>query len=441
MALKKGMEPRERLIIDHFFSIEHFDWEIKDFNILTGEMASGKSLCLKLVHFIEQIFSLTIFNTIISKDSFTKEVFYNNIAEKFNHFFHSIDKENDFRETSISYFYSFENATFDLSAKWDDNAGNLKWNSEYINKRIDEWKGFFVNGNTPDAAQNVRTRIQEKIAHDFSSTFPIWPFFIPASRAIAAIASPLDIPDPYFQNFINNLKPFVLSTESSLSDENVNKILHLNEIILKKDKDPNKRAIEALNHDGKKVTPLEFSSGQQELIYLLLCIKIFSRTIFIDYQTISISIEEPSAHLFPNEQKETIEYIVRAFRELQNLYHGINRNNPNGKQRVRFFISTHSPYVLNVINNMLKKGHLIEKTDNCSDENKKKLMQEEIEKLAFPHLNVAEISAHFIQKEVSSMINESENGAYLYEKMIEEISQKIDDDYNQVRDLLRRFKE
>jgi predicted ATPase len=436
MAIKKGMEPRERLIIDNFFSIEHFDWEIKDFNILTGEMASGKSLCLKLVHFIEQIFSLTIFNTIISKDSFTKEVFYSNITEKFSHFFHSIDKENDFRETSISYFYSFENATFDLSAKWDDNAGNLKWNSEYINERIDEWRGFFINGNTPDAAQNVRTRIQEKVAHDFSSTFPIWPFFIPASRAIAAIASPLDIQDPYFQNFIRDIKPFILDFEAP-SDKNVNKILHLNGITVKRNKDPNRRIIEALTLDGRKITPLEFSSGQQELIYLLLYIKILAQSEFLDVSLISIFIEEPSAHLFPNEQKESIEYIVKIFKELQRK----NKNNPEMNNKVRFFISTHSPYVLNVINNMLKKGHLIEKTNNCSDENKKKLMQEEIEKLAFPHLNIDEISAHFIQKEVSSMINESENGAYLYEKMIEEISQKIDDDYNQVRDLLRRFRE
>jgi hypothetical protein len=37
------------------------------------------------------------------------------------------------------------------------------------------------------------------------------------------------------------------------------------------------------------------------------------------------------------------------------------------------------------------------------------------------------------------MVNESENGAYLYEKVIEDITQKIDDDYNQVKDLLRQF--
>jgi len=67
-------------------------------------------------------------------------------------------------------------------------------------------------------------------------------------------------------------------------------------------------------------------------------------------------------------------------------------------------------------------------------------MLNEISNLTFPHLTVDEISAHFIKKEVDSMINESENGAYLYEEMIEKITQKINDDYNKVRDLIRQFK-
>jgi hypothetical protein len=90
---------------------------------------------------------------------------------------------------------------------------------------------------------------------------------------------------------------------------------------------------------------------------------------------------------------------------------------------------------------MLKKGYLIDKANNCPDENKKKLMKEEIEKLGFPHLSINEISAHFIKDEVTSMINESENGAYLYEEIMEDITRKINYDYKQVRDLLSRYKD
>jgi len=425
------MEPKERLIIDNFFSIGHFDWEIKDFNILTGEMASGKSLCLKLVHFVEQIFHRNIFLTSISRDTFKKEVFYNNLAEKFNAVFHSANKENDFQNTSIEYSYTYLDTTFDLCAKWNNDTKKLEWNSKYINKRLNEWRGFFSNGNAPDAARDVRMQIHERLTHDFSSTFPIGVEFIPASRAIAAIATPSDIPDSFLESFIKGDKPFVLDFDD-VSDKKVNKILHLKKITVKKKKNTNEKTLEAEALDGRKITPLELSSGQQELIYLLLLIRNLFQTSFTYGRTISVLIEEPSAHLFPHEQKETIEYIVSIYRELQ----GFDKRN-----KARFFVSTHSPYVLNVINNMLKKGYLIKETNDCTDETKKEQIKKGMEKLAFPHLTVDEISAHFIQKKVVSMINESENGAYLYQEMIEKISQDIENDYKNVKKLLRQLKE
>jgi len=92
---------KERLIIDNFFSIEHFDWEIKEFNILTGEMASGKSLSMKLLYFIEQIFYKNIFLSSISKETLTREVFYNNISDKFINNFRYPNNEDNFLNTSI----------------------------------------------------------------------------------------------------------------------------------------------------------------------------------------------------------------------------------------------------------------------------------------------------------------------------------------------------
>lgn len=420
---------KERLIIDNFFSIEHFDWEIKDFNILTGEMASGKSLCLKLLYFVEQVFHKNVFFTSISRESLTKEFFYNNLSEKFHAVFHISDTKNDFCNTSIRYTYSYLESTFDLSAKWNTQSEKLEWNSKYINNRLPEWSSFFAEGNAPDAAKNVRTQIYERLEHDFHSTFPIGVEFIPASRAIAAIADPSDIPDSFLDDFITGDKPFVLNFDA-VSDEYVNKILHLKNISANKNKTTNKKTVEAEALDGRKITPLEFSSGQQELLYLLLLIKNLDRTTFNYGKTISVFIEEPSAHLFPQEQKESIEYIVSIFRKLH-----------KEDEKVRFFISTHSPYVLNVINNMLKKGHLMEKTKQCGDTALKETVEKDVKDLKFPHLDVQEISAHFIHKNVVNMINVSENGAYLYDKMIENISQSIENDYNSVKRLLRRLKD
>jgi hypothetical protein len=148
------MNPKERLVIDNFFSIGHFEWEINDFNILTGEMASGKSLCLKLVHFIEQILHNTIFLLTISKDTLTNDVFITSLSEKFYDVFHSINRKADFCNTKISYSYIYADREFDLFAHWNDDIERLEWDSNYIKDRIDKWRGFFVNGNSPDVANN-----------------------------------------------------------------------------------------------------------------------------------------------------------------------------------------------------------------------------------------------------------------------------------------------
>jgi predicted ATPase len=75
---------------------------------------------------------------------------------------------------------------------------------------------------------------------------------------------------------------------------------------------------------------------------------------FIYGESLSIYLEEPSAHLFPKEQKLLIEIIVSLFR----------KQIESGRC---FFITTHSPYILNVINNILEKGCLKETIDSLDD--------------------------------------------------------------------------
>ena len=252
-------------------------------------------------------------------------------------------------------------------------------------------------------------------------------------RAIAAITDNTDFLDPFVVRFIKNRK-WIASRFKNLPDRDANELLHAKAI--KYDGKKQELVITLLN--GVEVPPRYLSSGQQELLYLILIINYLKQTSFnIEYSPISFSartsiyIEEPEAHLFPKNQKAILEFITDAFRVLKD----------DRKRNDRFFITTHSPYILNVINNMLYKGHIMEETNKCSDETKKHRMQTQIKKLGFPHLAADEISAHFIQKNVVSMINVSESGLYLYEDMIEKINADIDGDYKNVKDLLRQFKE
>jgi predicted ATPase len=410
------MNVQEKLIINNFFSIKKFEWNIKNFNILTGGMASGKSLCLKLIHFIEQVFARNIFFTSISKDTFTAEIFYSNMAEQFDKIFHSQNMDYDYIHTEISYFYKCtdnnDSMIFDMTASWNKKTQKLEWNSDYINSKIQNWQSFFGDNNTADAAQHVRVQIYESISHDFSNTLPLGALFIPASRAIASITNNFEIPDLYLSAFIRETKPFVLSLEN-ISNNDVNNLLYFKKISIKDGSKDKTLELELLN--GKKITTLELSSGQQELLYLLLFIKNLPNIKFMFGKSVSIFIEEPSAHLFPLEQKNSIEYIVKIFHLLK-------------KQKIeseRFFITTHSPYILNTINNMLKKGSMIKRFPDNQDR-----INREVD---IPHILSSEISAHFIEKD-GTVLDMLEND-YLNADKIAEISFAINNDTNKLSEL------
>jgi predicted ATPase len=432
------MNIQEKLIIKNFFSIKEFEWDIKGFNVLTGGMGSGKSIALKLLYFCEQIFHLIIFyEPQFGKNLFNKDVFWEKVEEKFNDLFPSGNRTVDFIDTQISYkFYNSlleqslfdqENNLFDLSAKWDKNSKRLLWSSNYVMHRLDKWQSLFDVPKTPDLLDNIRNNIYGLILSDFSNCFPLASMFIPASRAIAAISDRILSRDQFINKFLE-LKSFVLEFDN-ISNDIVNKILRIIEITLGKKKEPVFKL-----KDGRKISSLELSSGQQELLYLLLLINDLQKTRFIFGESVSVFIEEPSAHLFPKEQKETIEFLAGCFNSLQ--------KEKEYEPGHRFFISTHSPYVLNTVNNILEKGRLLKIAEKIKNADVKSEILKEIKMLPFPDLSVASVSAYMIEDSgvVRSMINDEGDDVYIYSEVIEKITQEITDETDKLYSLNSRIK-
>jgi hypothetical protein len=134
----------------------------------------------------------------------------------------------------------------------------------------------------------------------------------------------------------------------------------------------------------------------------------------------SLFIEEPSAHLFPLEQKQTIELIVQIFNLLK-----------DEKKFVRFFITTHSPYILNAINNMLKKGDIITRYKDYEDEVNKKI--------SIPPLYIDDVSASFINADGTVEDMKDANEYYLNADKIAEISYRINEDTITLSELNNEF--
>jgi predicted ATPase len=403
---KESMKIAEHITIRNFFTVKAFDWDIKEFNILTGGMGTGKSICVKLLCFLERVLHNTIFLAPFDKSILTKEGFFKQTAEDFVRVFHC--GSYDFSKTEIDYQYSSNGSLFDLHAQWDAYEHALVWSSEYISEHVEKWRQFWTKDDAPNTPSLVRYQIYEEVAHDFGGAFPVGTMFIPALRAVATATSNTDFSDVFLSGFIKELKQYVHHLKN-ISSDMMNKILNVKDIRYDEEK-----GMRITLPDGSEISPLELSSGQQELLYLLPLIRHLNETRFnFSGGTTAVFIEEPSAHLFPKEQKETLEFITAVFRGLKKT----------GIQRARFFITTHSPYILNVMNIMINRG-ILKAYSKEWDEQESRYFQDR------------EVSAYAIDYDgiVTSMIPEGES--LLYPDKIEEIAQVITDEANEVEDAL-----
>ena len=298
-----------------------------------------------------------------------------------------------------------------MFVSWDESKTNLGWKCVYLEERLKKWSGYFPEKETPDTARDVRNQIYEEIKHDFDDILPFSSFFVPASRAaITVISANTTLKDEFLKDFADD-KDYLLRTFEILFNNNkLSKILKIKNI----HENPNDENDVVLEHiDGRTVPTQYSSSGQQELVYLLFLLDKMPVISFKYGETLSLFIEEPSAHLFPKEQKETIECIVDFFR--------------NDKiMDTRLFITTHSPYILNSLNNMLKKGNLLKTYKDREDEIK--------QVVNIPHLDTDEVSAYFLgpdpenEGKFTGKPMFDDDRRYLDAEQIQAISESIYDD-------------
>ncbi|MEA5528469.1 AAA family ATPase [Dolichospermum sp. UHCC 0684] len=392
----------QKIIIKNFGPIKYAEIEVKKILVLIGEQASGKSTIAKLIYFFKSL-KEDLFSQIyqdIQKDNFDIDSdLISPINEKFYNFFGSTFNLPHFE---ITFYYTFESNKYlkltlndekRLISKFSDNliTKNFKDDLTQTKKAFQELLN--IDKNQFDKLRNTIyityiNRLHELLDEVFEITQANSLFIISGRNATVSYSN-------LFEKYLfaivqksveENRRKVFLNKEYSIDENLMLNFIERVETIKEKFKyfgnfqglieiDQNKitNKIHFIKNKMNEILKGEYqidqmgekivfnnekndyvylshaSSGQQESIRILQDIFI---NILDDVKVLRI-IEEPEAHLFPVAQKQLIELLALM----------VNHNDDN-----QLIITTHSPYVLTVFNNLLFANRVVEKNPSTESE-------------------------------------------------------------------------
>ena len=335
----------EKLLVNNFLVIKKANFDVGRINLIIGSQANGKSILAKLLYFFREFLNSTYLESIMSFD-LKKDVEKKALLE-FKQYFPKYAWIN--QNFNIEYIINDISITINKNKSSNDIVKfNYSSNLISLHRMLKNSykKKQHESGDTkihfiPDAYFQVIEEhvFEEKIGNNFNRSL-----FIPAGRSFFAnlqknifsfLSSNIDI-DPFISQFGSKYE-FAKGAYDKKYDELFNDKMAIKfyaiveSIIVGRYKHKNGK--DWIEYKDQKVNLADASSGQQEALPMLLVMSIH----FLARSGITMFIEEPEAHLFPVSQKHIISLI------------GLIYN--NAKQD--FVITTHSPYILTAINNMI----------------------------------------------------------------------------------------
>lgn len=425
-----------KLTIKNFSCIRFAELEVKNFNILIGPQASGKSLISKLLYFYN---TLKVDQAECIKGFKSIEVYSNEVKEKFVKWFpisawgaeiFNIKYEaGDYKITIIRVSHNeniSNNLKIILSPSIKDThkiGADLYRKLEHKYQHADYEEDFFEKVQLERYADTELNNISRKrLGENHIDVLTYIPagrsFFTNLGKALLAFEQ-TNLMDPvsidfgklytsFIQNF-NLLQRKLLKGSASFISSIIG-----GEIAFEKG------TFFIKYSDGRKIPFSNLSSGQQELMPLLMAFSSISpiRTSpqHIENRNYLTFVEEPEAHLFPDAQSRIIEGFSSYIRA-------------SSLNKRRIVITTHSPYVLSKINNLLKAGNLYRKLK------KDKEKTEELNKIIprLTSINPEKFTAHaLIDGELIDIIDGYGmiDAAYL-----DEVSNEINSEFSKLLEL------
>lgn len=348
----------ERLMIHNFAGIQEIDISLSDINILIGPQATGKSICAKVLYYFKS-FVTNLFTAIETEQ--TKRQFDQAVIQKFETYFPSQSLGNG----DFSLRYEVDDTFIEITRQ----NGKVRLTySDYYKQELKTWRSILRtalekvdNENQTlrrfDALRVIRRQFLNAQEQKLGAMTTYSQVFIPAGRSFFAILqssifsflSSNKAIDPFlaeFGSFYEDIKtPRWLNIPRDESDKKLKaRIDDLTESILQ-----GKHVIEKGGDflrlaDGRKISLVNSSSGQQEMLPLALILESIPFLRLAGGAGNVVYIEEPEAHLFPTAQQKIVQLIATIFNQ--------------SRIPVQFIITTHSPYILAAFNNLMYAGNI-----------------------------------------------------------------------------------
>lgn len=456
----------QKIIIKNFGPISEAEIILNQMVVIIGEQASGKSTVAKLIYFFKSLRE-DLFNTIYNKATETKQFKFDYTTcliiptrEKFYDFFGSTYHMKDFE---IIFYYDIDKSlTLKLNKKTrklDVTASNgFNWSA--IQKIVANYQYQLPQISIESDPHELLAYSQEKIKYAEQLSSIIKDLFCCEQEdnlfIVAGRNTSVGYPESFEQSIIEEANKNIEASRShsfrsktqtvdeTLMIDFIKKMRKIKAIFKKNGSligyieslDKQKKKTNAyfvlsvmesilkgkykIDEWGEKIffddTSNEYiylhnaSSGQQEIIRILQDVLV---SISNNSKVFRV-IEEPEAHLFPVGQKKVIELLAM-----------LSNNSPSNQ----IIVTTHSPYVLTTINNLLFAYRIINKYAKTKDDICKTIGENSL-------LNSLQTSVYCLKRNEDNMIKSYDimepNTGLISQNNLDIVSEQLSNEFNTI---------
>ena len=439
----------QKIEIKYLGPVQELEMEIKDFNLLIGEQATGKSTVAKAIYFFRIIKStLTdylcqVYDTALYNGNDVSEGFNKVLKKELKSIFISLFGYSWDLDKRLYLKYEY------ASGIWIDVKLNKNGKRKYISVRYSpklaqtlkdlEKEALELFEQKPENttislayASKERLRNYDNFKNSVNKIFDDYKetYYIPAGRSMLTLLvnnrsllenDNLDLITRQFMQVIDNIhrvfEDGIRNVHKRYPDGerrfDVTKTAEMLISDLKGDYLYNAGkeyiVVEDEEEHSEKI-PINFaSSGQQEVLWLLNQLYI----LMLKKEKAFVIIEEPEAHLYPSLQSKVVEFI--------SYFANINNSS--------ILITTHSPYILTSVNTLYCAGKVIEKNSMYL-----KKVYDIIDSNC--EIDPQKVTALKINKDKSILNLINEELQELNTEMIDEISDSVNEKYMELYYLL-----